>query len=54
MKVIIEREKLVDLIEKGVRQYYVAKKRDGEAKMSDCILKEIDMYIAFGDDKYGN
>ncbi len=54
MKVIIERDKLVDLIERGVRQYYVAKKRDGEAKMSDCILKEIDLYLAFGDEKNGN
>jgi hypothetical protein len=49
MKVIIERDKLVNLIERGVKQYYVAKNRDGNAKMSDCILKEIDLYIAFGD-----
>ncbi|MDD5651412.1 MAG: hypothetical protein PHF86_13520 [Candidatus Nanoarchaeia archaeon] len=47
MIIKISREKLDELIENGVRTYYIEKKNNSSVILKDSIMKEIDMFLAF-------
>jgi hypothetical protein len=47
MIIKISREKLEELIENGVRTYYIEKKNNSSVILKDSIMKEIDMFLAF-------
>ena len=43
MTIMIDREKLTELVDKGIRTYYIEKRRLG----SKPRMKEIETYVAF-------
>jgi len=47
MHIIIEREKLKELLDKGIRKYYINKRRYGKNRMVDSIISEIETFVAF-------
>jgi len=47
MTIVIEREKLKELLDKGVKTYYIEKKQYGQSNLSDVIMKEIETFLAF-------
>jgi hypothetical protein len=51
MLITIDREKLVELIDIGARKCYIDQLSFNGNKVQDCIMKEIDMYIAFQPDE---
>jgi len=46
-KVVIERGTLEELVGKGIEKYFIEKKSYGHANFTNCIMREIDTYLAF-------
>jgi len=49
-KIVIERAKLKELINTGAAKYFFEKNEWGHAEFDDCIIREIDTYLAFNND----
>ena len=51
MKIVIESEKLKELLDKGIKRYYINKRYSQNIPMVDTMLREVETYVAF--DKQG-
>ena len=47
MHIVIEHEKLKELLDNGIRKYYINKRKYGKIRMVDEILREIETFVAF-------